>query len=192
MISMSLLVAFCTSVGYLSAQENTSVLDAPPEWKSEIIPFPIGFAQDIPLKGIEELRFAPNWNNPESDEFWTYMFVWYVEPDKPMTVKNLTTYFQSYYDGLMGIEVRNSETASTEKLNYSEIKFKKSKNGFVGEMKVWDSFFTKDYIVLNMKVTEQLCNDNSVQIVRCEVSPKPFKHNIWSAFNEVVLKDECK
>ncbi|MCT4624921.1 MAG: hypothetical protein N4A46_14965 [Schleiferiaceae bacterium] len=69
MISMSLLVAFCTSVGYLSAQENTSVLDAPPEWKSEIIPFPIGFAQDIPLKGIEELRFAPNWNNPESDEF---------------------------------------------------------------------------------------------------------------------------
>src|SRR5262249_653024 len=31
----------------------------PEGWRSETIPFPLDFARDLPLEGVEELRFAP-------------------------------------------------------------------------------------------------------------------------------------
>jgi hypothetical protein len=37
----------------------------PAEWKSEIIPFPLGFAPGLAHRGLEELRFPPGFNNPD-------------------------------------------------------------------------------------------------------------------------------
>ena len=51
-------------------QENESVLSAPDNWLSEIIPFPLGFAQQIEFVGFEDLRFSPEWSDSTSQQFW--------------------------------------------------------------------------------------------------------------------------
>lgn len=40
-------------------------------WKGETIPFPLGFAPDLPYRGVEELRCPPGFFEPNSSHFWS-------------------------------------------------------------------------------------------------------------------------
>ena len=173
-------------------QEHETVLNSPDNWQSEIIPFPLGFAQEINLVGFEDLRFAPGWNDPNSQEFWTYMFAWYVEMGSPMTENTLNEYFSIYYDGLMGVTDNNQgDTSNTNQLDKTLSLFIKTNEGFVGKMRTYDRFFTKDYVTLNIKVKESFCPETNKQIILCEISPKAFDNEVWGIFDEVKLAVRC-
>ena len=45
------------------------------DWKGERIVLPPKFAPDMKLTGVEEIRFAPGMFKPESETFFTYVFV---------------------------------------------------------------------------------------------------------------------
>ena len=135
-------------------QEKKTVLNAPKDWKSEIIPFPLGFAQQIDFVGFEDIRFAPKWNDSGSEEFWTYTFVWYIEKYGAMTESKLTETFSSYYNGLMGVDIANqSDTTKSNQLDETLCLFVKTNEGFSGKMRVYDRFFTKDYVILPLYST---------------------------------------
>lgn len=190
--SISLIILLLTFSFISFGQENETVLSAPENWQSEIIPFPLGFAQEIDLVGFEDLRFAPKWSDSTNQNFWTYMFVWYVEKSSSMTETKLTEYFNMYYDGLMGIDHNNKlDTAKANQLDKTLCLFIKTNEGFVGKMKTYDRFFTKDYITLNIKVEESFCAKTNKQIIRCDISPKPFKDKAWDIFDDVSLGIKC-
>ncbi|KAA3615000.1 MAG: hypothetical protein D8M58_11145 [Calditrichaeota bacterium] len=188
-----LLFLFSCSITTGFCQEHETVLTLPENWKSEIIPFPLGFAQDIDLEGFEDLRFAPNWSDSTSENFWTYMFVWYIEKESAMTENKLTAYFNSYYDGLMGVNFKNREgVINPNNLDKTICLFIKTNEGFTGKMRVYDKFFSKDYITLNAKVRESFCPKTNKQIILFEISPKEFGHEVWNIFEDVQLKVKCK
>ncbi len=188
----TLLILFIITSLFLSAQEEESVLSAPEGWKSEIIPFPLGFAQEIEFNGFEELRFAPQWTDSTSLQFWTYMFVWYIETGPAMTEQILTENFNLYYDGLMGVdESQKSEDPKVTKLDKTQCSFVQTDDGFSGNMRVWDRFFTKKYISLNIKVSETFCPSSNKQVVRCDISPQSFDHKVWKLFEQVILIKPC-
>src|SRR5215471_14982261 len=54
-------------------------LPTPQGWTSEIIPFPIEFAPSINYSGVEDLRFTAGWGNAQTDEYWSYAFLWWLE-----------------------------------------------------------------------------------------------------------------
>lgn len=173
-------------------QEKESVLNTPDNWKKEIIPFPIGFAPAIDFVGIEDLRFSPGWSDVTSQEFWTYTFVWYIDRHSAMTESKLTEYFSSYYDGLMGVDVKSQEgTSKLDKLDKTLCLFVKTDEGFSGKVRVYDRFFTKDYMILNIKIKESFCPETNKQIILCDISPMGFTHEVWNIFDEVQLKIKC-
>ncbi len=177
----------------INAEEHETVLSAPDNWQSEILPFPLGFAQDIDLVGFEDLRFAPGWSDSTSQEFWAYMFVWHVEKNSAMTEEILTKYFNSYYDGLMNIDHNNKiDSLKTNQLDKTICLFVKTPDGFSGKMRVYDRFFTKDYLTLNIKVKESICPKTDKQIIWCDISPKNFSHEVWGIFDNVKLIIECE
>lgn len=182
--SVLLLILFTIISISSFAQEYESVLSAPDDWKSEIIPFPLGFAPSIDFIGFEDLRFLPNWTDSTSQEFWTYTFVWYIEKDSPMTESKLTESFNAYYNGLMGVD-------NNDQLDKTLCLFVKTDDGFNGEMRVYDRFFTKDYMTLNIIVRETFCPKMNKQIIFCDISPKAFDHEVWNMFDDVKLKVEC-
>lgn len=169
-----------------------TILSAPDNWQSEIIPFPLGFAPAIDFVGFEDLRFSPGWSDSTSQEFWAYSFVWYIEKDSAMTERKLTESFNSYYDGLMGVDLNNQpDTTTSNQLDKTLSLFIKTNEGFLGKMNVYDAFFTKDYITLNIKVKESFCPKMNKQIILCDISPKAFGHEVWRIFDVVKLKVNC-
>jgi len=77
-------------------------LDIPSGWSTERFPFPFDFAPQIPYKGMEELRFAPGWEDSVSEEHWAYAFLWWLEGKPQQTSEKLETHLQDYYNGLIG------------------------------------------------------------------------------------------
>lgn len=175
------------------SQEHQTVLNEPEGWLTEIIPFPLGFAQDIDFTGFEDLRFAPQWSDSTSQNFWTYSFVWYIDKQSHMTEDILTDSFNKYYDGLMGVDHHNKQDSTgTNQLDKTICLFIKTDAGFSGKMRVWDRFFTRDYITLNIKVRESFCEDTQKQAVFCDITPQPFEHEVWKLFDQVQLIVDCE
>lgn len=70
-------------------------------WATETIPFPLGFAPAIELRGVELLRFAPRFYDRASPGYFTYAFVWLVEPPSvAVDAAWLPTQLGRYFDGL--------------------------------------------------------------------------------------------
>jgi hypothetical protein len=195
MYKKSILVLFLFTISSIITfgQEKESVLSAPDNWQSEIIPFPLGFARDIDFIGFEDLRFAPGWSDSTSQEFWAYTFVWYIEKGPAMTESKLTESFNSYYDGLMGVDIHNqNDSTNSNQLDKTLCLFVKTNEGFVGKMRVYDRFFTKDYMTLNIKVKESFCPKTNKQIIFCDISPMAFDHEVWGIFDDVEISVECE
>ena len=174
------------------AQEEEPVLIAPDGWRSEILPFPLSFAPELEFEGVEEIQFAPGWSDPESAEFWAYSFVWYIEKQSPMTEQLLTESFNFYYDGLMTAVAENQkDSVPAPQFDEALCLFVKTEDGFTGKMRVFDAFFLKDYITLNIKVRESFCLPTDKQIVIFDISPKSLDDELWRIFDNVKLKAPC-
>jgi len=191
---LTLIAILIVAVNILSvfSKENETVLKAPDNWISEIIPFPLGFAREIEFVGYEDIRFAPRWADSSSQEFWTYTFVWYVDTGPAMSVSKLTQIYNSYYDGLMGVNDNNQTTnKNAVKLNKTISKFVKVAGGFSGTVTVYDRFFSKDYMTLNVKIKESFCPKMKKQIILNDLSPKDFDDEVWKLFDDVKVNVKC-
>ncbi len=73
----------------------------PQGWKSETIPFPLPFAMAIEHQGVEELRFAPGFFDPESAGYWSYAFVWRTTDAAVLDAAAMGTELTAYYRGLI-------------------------------------------------------------------------------------------
>lgn len=88
-------------------------LDSPKGWDVERFLIPIGFAPQIPYKGVEDIRFAPGWKKAESDDYWSYAFLWYLDGRQKTTAKIVENNLKIYYIGLIAaMQVENTLTKS--------------------------------------------------------------------------------
>jgi len=69
-------------------------------WRAETIPFPLEFAPDIARTGVEELRFAPGFFQPDAPGYWTYAFAWVVTDQRPVDPATLAGELTDYFRGL--------------------------------------------------------------------------------------------
>ncbi|MEL6304328.1 MAG: hypothetical protein AAGL29_07960 [Bacteroidota bacterium] len=176
----------------LHAQKPETVLNSPEGWRSEQISFPLSFAPDIDFTGFEDIRFAPGWSNMESEAFWTYHFVWYIDQNDPMTETSLTKIMEDYYDGLMLVVSKSEENPEGNLPEKTLCLFMKTEKGFTGKARVYDAFFSKKTILLNFKVKEFFCDKTKKQVVAFDISPQPFEHSVWKQFDAVQLIAKCE
>jgi len=186
-----LLLSCLTFSSRLLGQEIESILKAPDNWNSEIIAFPLSFAPEIDLEGFEDIRFAPGWADPGSEEFWTYHFSWFVEDKGPMTEAKLSETFALYYDGLAKLVLKEEDSTLISKIQPSISLFIETERGFKGKIRVFDSFFTQDYLNLHMKVREKVCKASNKRILSFDVSPQNFDHEVWKIFQNIEIVRVC-
>ena len=186
------LVTFCTSL-YSTAQETTDLLlDVDEPWRSEQLTFPIRFAPSLDYKGIEEVRFAKGWGTPDSDEFWTYTFLWYLDEDPAITASAIEDDIEAYFDGLMTLVGKGSGLKDIPKANVIFVKSMNTTNTYIGKAKVFDAFFNKDIQELNIKATTGYCLKTKKHTVIFTFSPKEFDHNIWQILDNIKLTVDCE
>ena len=97
MLAVSLLMSGTLLV---ADEPGASGLAAPAGWGGETIKLPPQFAPDMKLKGSEHIRFAPGMMRPGSGSFFTYAFVFELQPKPVLTQAVVNDEFLKYYRGL--------------------------------------------------------------------------------------------
>ncbi|MDW3194533.1 MAG: hypothetical protein R8G66_19300 [Cytophagales bacterium] len=168
LISLSLVFIFNTA-----AQQKQ--VNLPAGWRAEEIKLPLSFAPDIPITGLEEVRFAPGWGDAESEEYFSYAFVWFLDDPNDLTIEDLEYFLIAYFDGIMGMVGGFEEVGTFTSLQQNGDFYK-------GELNTLDGFFTKSELILNFTI-ERL-EEGKVWFFR--LSPQPMDHAIWEQLNDEI------
>lgn len=175
--------------------EAPYAFDTPKDWDIERFLIPIGFAPSIPYKGIEDIRFTPGWAKKETNEYWSYAFLWYLDGTPKFDSKTLEKNLIAYYTGLFNFNTDKTKidttnliqvTASIEKI----VTEKGDLNTFQGTVNMND-YMTKQPISINLRIHIKSCDGQKKTFVFYEISPQPYTDNVWKSLHQLWLSFKC-
>ncbi|QDT91856.1 hypothetical protein [Gimesia algae] len=170
-------------------------ITVPAGWKGEQISLPPSFAKEMQFKGIEEARFSPGMFQEKSDTFFSYFFVFKINPGSELTQKNIERELLTYYQGLSSA-IFNSRK---KKIDTSEFTCKLTKVMPVDPQKIYpqglteyaatvnwtEPFVTQKPQTLNLIIqawTGKTTKDGYLFVC---VSPQDLKANIWQSMQTI-------
>ncbi len=170
-------------------------LPIPKDWTIERFLVPPSFAPTIQYKGVEDIRFTPGWSKIESNEYWSYAFLWFLDGARTFDSKTLENNLTAYYTGLFDINTDKSKIDTTKLIPVKvSISTKKTENDdhetFDGVVKMND-YMTKEPISLNLIIHIKSCKEQNKTFVFFELSPKPYSDNVWKNLNQLWLNFKC-
>ncbi|MDF2475005.1 MAG: hypothetical protein K0S24_488 [Sphingobacterium sp.] len=157
-------------------------------WGIERFPIPIDFAPNIPYKGVEDVRFTIGWSKPESDEYWSYAFLWYIEGQQVIDSKTIENNLSLYFDGLVN---RNIEKRHLPKdlIKKTKARFNKlaesegeDESTFAGTIQMVD-YMGKQPITLQATIHLRKCPGTDHTIIFHQFSPQERSAPVWSKLN---------
>jgi len=164
----------------LFAGELSTYSEFPKNSKTEVIPFPIEFAPDITLNGIEELVFLPGMYKPESEAFFSYAFSWTHKPEQTQVFKKpeIKKFIAAYYSGLYKAVSNGKEYESTVIIEQADEKYR-------GQINWIEPFVTKEEQTLYFKGIEVYCEKSNELRWYFLVSPQNSSHPIWKELQSI-------
>jgi hypothetical protein len=178
---------------------NTTIpsyyLFTPPGWTEERFPIPIDFAPQIRQKGVEDVRFAPGWADPKSDEYWSYAYLWWLDGIKEFDAATLQGYIKDYYNGLVtrNVSERNiprHKVIPTEVIIRNINAAPGDRRSFEGTVRMLD-YMTQQPMVLHYKIRVKHCTGQDRTAVFVELSPKVYTHAVWMDLDKISNRLEC-
>ncbi len=152
-------------------------------WSSEEFALPPGFAPSLPV-GTEALRFAPGWNKPEAEGFWSYAFVMRIEEPKP-DAERVDSLLETYYNGLLKMFAKGKHDVGAAP---ARVELKQVALGrYVATMRTIDAFATFKPIEIRILV-DTVAVSPARSSLRIQLSPQPKSHPIWKSL-DAAIKD---
>ncbi len=168
-------------------------LPVPEGWRTETIPFPLGFAPEIEYEGLEELRFSPGMFDPEKDDFWSYAFIWWIPASSKIEAAKLATELEAYFRGL-GLAVAKSNDfepkAPVFEASITELEVKQGNRAFSGQVETLDAFATRESVHLEVNIESIPCGSH--QAVFFGFSPQPASHPVWTTLAGLRQGFDCE
>jgi hypothetical protein len=158
----------------------------PDGWRSETIPFPLEFAPDIPHRGVEELRFAPDFFKPESPGYWTYAFAWIVTGATPLDLPRLERELTAYFRGLTAAVARDKKDLPPLDLDRIEVRIGSDGRG---SARTFDAFGDGRQIDLDIAVRVQPCGPGRAVLVS---AARRGQSPLTPSLEEVVQSFRCE
>lgn len=180
---VGLVLVFLTANAF--SQEKKYEFPAPPGWQTELFAFPIKFAPHIPLSGTEELHLSPGWGKKESSEYWSYVFVWFLNGEiKPGTAQ-LNKYLEQYYTGLYLSNLGKKQKPAGEftKVAVEVTETKDNDTFYKGEINTLD-FLTGEPLTLQLNLDIRKLADEHTAFLY-EISPQSRNHPVWNTLDTV-------
>lgn len=163
---------------------------SPADWKPEVIPFPLGFAPDIDYKGVEELRFSPGMFKPETDMYFTYAFVWWLEGQPPIDEARLQDALLKYYRGLyQAVSKKEPKQVSSFAVkvepdgSLDEDGVRKAR--YRGEARWVDPFVTERDVSLNLRIFHWVCAAQDRTAVLFLATSQKDGHAVWDSLSSI-------
>ncbi|HCO26161.1 MAG TPA: hypothetical protein DIT97_25225 [Gimesia maris] len=170
-------------------------ITVPTDWKGEQIMLPPSFARGMKFKGIEEARFSPGMFQEKSDTFFSYFFVFKIDPGSELTQKNIERELLTYYQGLSRT-IFNSRKAKVDTSGFScELKkvvpvdpqkiYPEGLTEYSATVKWIEPFVTQKPQTLHLII--QVWTDKTTKdgyLFAC-VSPQEMKAEIWQSMQNI-------
>jgi hypothetical protein len=168
----------------------------PEGWQTERFSLPPDFVPELSYKGIEDIRFAPGWAKPQSEEHWTYSFLWWLNDSPKIDAGSLQLNLKAYYNGLVSRNINGKNIPANKQVpTNSAVKKVIAAPGdsatFNATISMFD-YHTEQPMVLNCLIHVKECNNQKHTVIYFEVSPKPFKHPVWKRMNQIGDSFDCK
>ncbi|WP_299099911.1 hypothetical protein [uncultured Winogradskyella sp.] len=189
LLSKSVIVILLLSLSFVAHSQDSiqkSIVKADSTWSAEIIPFPIEWLPELTFIGFEELRFAPNWNKLEHQEFWTLAMAWQVEATSVISLETITFNFNHYFTELMHPNHWAQEFPDP-KLVLNDLDISKSGHQFKGQMTFFDGFHTGKIITVNILGNQVFSEETNTSAILFKLSPKEFDEPIWDELNSIII-----
>lgn len=164
-------------------------LAMPERWGVERFQIPIEFATEIPYTGVEDIRFAPGWGNVESNDYWTYAFLWYLDGSPEIDADDIQENLKAYYRGLVNRNITRRKIPA-EKIIPIKTSFKKieSTNGdlqtYSGTIEMLD-YMAQKPMTLNCLVHIKKDEENDRTLVFHEISPQARDNTVWVSMDKL-------
>ena len=165
MKNCSLLLLVFVSLLFLASGVEGQVpkLDVPANWRSETVKLPPPFAPKVELKGKAQVYFSPGWGKKDSDEFFTYTFMFQTEAEPKFDRKLIKKELLAYFGGLASAVSRGKVDPANFKLDVMEVKEEAKKNAeakaetdikkFKAKLEWTEPFFTKSEQTLHLEIS---------------------------------------
>ena len=194
-----LLFQFIYAGGFTQEKDQhmtSDIVTAPENWGRESFDLPPSFVPDFGFTGLEEVRFAPGWDDSTNAQFWTYTFAWYLDGDINLTKQHLTNLLEDYFNGLTKTVGRNNRIEQ-EKIIPANAQFTRTDtsvyhHAFEGTVELFDVFFSHHLIKLRIKVKENYCSEIDKHLIVFSLSPKEFHDEVWRIFDDVASPKDCQ
>jgi hypothetical protein len=172
------------------------LLPVPEGWSTEQFSLPPDFAKQLPLKGVEDLRFSQGWGDVKSDEHWSYAFLWWLEGRPDIDASFIQENLKTLYTGLVARNIIPRKIPK-EKLFPVEVKIRSIKT-MPGDLKTFEGtvhmldYMPQTPMTMNVRIHNKDCTDKTHSSLLFEVSPKPFDHSNWQKLDKLNTDFECK
>lgn len=170
-------------------------LSTPPGWTTERFPIPIVFAPQIPYKGVEDLRFMPGWSKQTQEDYWSYVFLWWLEGNPTITAASLQANLTAYYSGLLTQNTDRNRPIVKKIPTVAVIKkIKTTANEdprYGGTITMLD-YMSQRAITLNCFIYVKRCKEQNRMGIFFELSPQPAGHAVWSRLHSIQSSFLCR
>jgi len=198
----------CHQGGHDKPKQQTSPIDTqsshtsdysvvtPAGWTQEYHPFPLDFATDIPYKGYADVRFPPFWGNKISNQFWSYVNIWWLTDTPQLNEKTITRTLEQYYTGLASINrpgrMKPSDSASRAiaKVTRTEADSPDVAT-YDASASIYDGNVSMSRLDINLKIHVIPCQKGNATVVILEISPKDYSDSIWQTMDKIKSQFKC-
>ena len=164
----------------------------PGNWQMDLrYPFPLQWAPSIEHKGIEDLAFAPGFDDTNSPEYHSYLIVWWLDGSQALTAQRLNEDMVTYFRGLAEQRGRNNKfTPDLTKVaaGYRKSEGRRSFGGepaknFAGAVTLYDRHGA--LITLHSEVITSVCPKTGNTAVFFSMSREPRPAALWTQLDAV-------
>jgi hypothetical protein len=181
---LTLLLIFIITNAF--CQATTYKFPLPEKWGEEKMSFPIKFAIRIPYTGTEEIHFTPGWGNVNSNDYWSYVFLWYVEGVPNINTDVLQSQLTKYYNGLF--KSNNNVEAGHGNITQCKLHQVRTDSGdketYEGKINTLN-FQTRRSIGFYTLIHIRSDNKSNHTALLFEISPRPYDESVWDKLNRV-------
>ena len=165
-----------------------------PQWFGERIKLPPSFAPKLGFKGIEEILFAPGMFKATEKDFFSYVFLFALEPKPELTADVLRKELLTYYSGLSKNVMRNPNL-DTSKFKVKLESLKKNGSAAKGAVDVksyraevyWlEPFATKKMQTLFFELQTWKYKGSPYNYLFVCASPQKVDAPIWNTMRDIL------
>ena len=149
--------------GSAAPKQQLAGWELPDKWRSEVIPFPLGFAPTLAHQGFEELRFPPGFFDPASGDYWSYAFVWRTDDAAALDAKALGDELTVYFRGLIDAVDDKKRVTARDKIVATAAAAKET-GKYALTAHVFDAFKTAQPIDLTGWAERRACDKGALWI----------------------------